>query len=153
MGIFNCIGTRAKEATNKIKKETKLKFKISENKNKILDVYEEIGKKVYEKHVREENINIKEDLNVECEKLDKLSEEIENARSEILKLYQKMQCNNCYAEIDYKSKFCPECGKRQTDEETVKEEALEKLENTEVSLENEAEAQIIQEELKENIEE
>ena len=153
MGIFNSIGTRATEATKKIKTETKLKFKISENKHKILDVYEEIGKKVYEKHIREENINIKEDLKQECETLDKLSKEIENARSEILRLYQKMQCNNCYAEIDCSSKFCQECGKRQTDEKTVKEEALEKLENSEITLENEKEAQIVEEELKENIEE
>lgn len=153
MGIFNSIGNRATEATKKIKTETKLKFKISENKNKILDVYEEIGKKVYEKHIREENINIKEDLKKECETLDELSVEIENWRMEILKLYQKKQCYNCYAEINYSSKFCPECGKRQTDEKTVKEEALEKLENSQISPENEKEVEIVEQELKGNIEE
>ena len=153
MGIFNSIGARATEATKKIKTETKLKFKISENKNKILDIYEEIGKKVYEKHIREEDINIKEDLKEEYEALDRLSKEIENARSEILQLYQKKQCYNCYAEIESSSKFCPECEKRQTDEKTVKEEALEKLENSEIAPENEKEAKIVEEELKENIEE
>jgi len=153
MGIFNSIGTRATEATKKIKKETKLKLKISENKNKILDIYEEIGKKVYEKHVREENIDIQEDLKQECDILDKLSKEIEDARREMLKLYQKMQCYNCYAEIDCSCKFCPECGKRQTEKETVKEEALEELKHSDIKPENEKEAKIVENELKENIEE
>ena len=152
MGVFNSIGTRTVEATAKIKKETKLKFKISEDKNKILDIYEEMGKKIYEKHVREENIEIKEFLKEEFEKLDNLSKEIENARTEILALYHKMQCYNCYAEIDSDYKFCPECGKRQTNENTVKEDALEKLENADITPENEKEAEIVKSELKENIE-
>ena len=77
------------EEKRKIAKETKLKMKINENKGKITDIYEEIGKKVYEKHVREENIDIKADLEEECKKLDELSKEIEEARIEILKLNQK----------------------------------------------------------------
>ena len=52
----------AAELTGKIAKEAKLKMKMSENKAKIEDIYEEIGKKVYEKHIREENINIKDGL-------------------------------------------------------------------------------------------
>ncbi|MGN1301187.1 MAG: hypothetical protein ACI4U9_01475, partial [Clostridia bacterium] len=75
MGFFNEIGKKTTEATSKITKETKLKLKINENKNKISDIYEEIGKKVYEKHVREENISIKEELQEECGKLDELSNE------------------------------------------------------------------------------
>ena len=56
MGFFNDIGKKTSEATSKIAKETKLKMKINENKGKIKELYEEIGKKVYEKHVREENV-------------------------------------------------------------------------------------------------
>lgn len=151
MGIFNDIGTKATETTNKIKQETKLKFKINDNKSKILDVYEEIGKKVYEKHVREENIDIKNDLKEECEKIDKLSNEIEIARNEILKLNKKMQCHNCYAEIDCKCKFCPECGAKQNNNETAKNEALDELENSEISPENKEEAEIVKDELENNI--
>ena len=61
MGFFNDLGKKTTEATSKITKETKLKLKMNENKGKISDLYEEIGKKVYEKHIREENINIKEE--------------------------------------------------------------------------------------------
>ncbi|MEI3402045.1 MAG: hypothetical protein V8R51_06970 [Clostridia bacterium] len=38
--------------TGKPAKEAKLRTKINENKSDINDIYKEIGKKVYEKHVR-----------------------------------------------------------------------------------------------------
>ena len=45
----------AAEKTGKIAKEAKLKLKISDNKSKINDIYEEIGKKVYQKHASNED--------------------------------------------------------------------------------------------------
>lgn len=113
MGFFNDIGKKTTEATSKITKETKLKLKMNDNKGKISDLYEEIGKKVYEKHVREENINIKEELQEQCGKIDILSKEIEEARKEILKLNKKRQCTNCYTEIDKDAIFCSKCGAKQ----------------------------------------
>ena len=56
MGFFSDLGKKTSETTSKIAKETKLKLKINENKGKIDDIYEEIGKKVYEKHIREEKV-------------------------------------------------------------------------------------------------
>ena len=123
MGFFNELGKKTTEATNKITKETKLKFKINDNKNKISDIYEEIGKKVYEKHVREENFNIKEELLEQCKKIDELSKEIEEARKEILLLNKKRQCSKCYAEIDKESVFCSKCGEKLQTEENVEKEA------------------------------
>lgn len=145
MGFFNDIGKKTTEATSKITKETKLKLKMNENKGKISDLYEEIGKKVYEKHVREENINIKEELQEECKKIDALSKEIEEARKEILKLNKKRQCPNCYTEIEKDAIFCPKCGAKQEPEaeiiqevpETAKEEAKEV--EAEENIENEDE--------------
>ena len=122
---------------------------ISENKGKIEDIYEEIGKKVYEKHIREENIDIKAELAEECSKLDALSKEIEEARLEILKLNQKKLCSKCSAEIESAAMFCPKCGEKQTEEPTVKEEALEKLENGEVEPGKEQEAESVIEEIQE----
>lgn len=121
MEIFNNIGSKTFEITQRIKAESKLKLKIGENKSKILDIYEEIGKKVYEKHVTEEEINIKEYLKQEYEEIDNLSHEIEMARLQILKLHKKIQCHNCYAEIDSMSKFCPECGANQNNNEIINE--------------------------------
>ena len=149
MGFFNDIGKKTSEATSKIAKETKLKMKINENKGKIKELYEEIGKKVYEKHVREENVIIKEELAEECAKLDGLCKEIEEARKEILTLNQKKVCSNCYAEIEKEAQFCPKCGERQTEEKTVLEKAEEKLEEAEIKPEKEAEAKEVKEELEE----
>ena len=125
---------------------------MNENKGKINDIYEEIGKKVYEKHVREENIDIKADLQEECAKIDSLSKEIEDSRLEILKLNQKRLCAKCSAEIEKGALFCPKCGEKQPaeqEENTVKEEALEKLENGEVAPGKEKEAEAVIEDLKE----
>ncbi|MDO5555190.1 MAG: zinc ribbon domain-containing protein [Clostridia bacterium] len=147
MGFFNDLGKKTTETTSKIAKETKLKMKISENKGKIKELYEDIGTKVYEKYIREENINIKEDLAEQCSKIKELSVEVEEARKEILKLNNKKLCEKCFAQIDKDMQFCPKCGEKQNEEKTVFENAEEKLENAEISLENVKEAEIVKEEL------
>ena len=55
MDFFDKLGQKASEAykvtadkTGKLAKETKLKFKMSDLKNQISDIYEEIGKIIYE---------------------------------------------------------------------------------------------------------
>lgn len=154
MGFFSDLGKKTSETTSKIAKETKLKLKINENKGKIDDIYEEIGKKVYEKHIREEKIDIKDDLLADCSKIDELAKEIEDARLEILKLNQKKLCSKCSAEIENSSMFCPKCGEKQNPEEkAVKEEALEKLEEGVVEPGKEQEAESVKEDIKEEINE
>lgn len=154
MGFFSDLSKKTTETTGKIARETKLKLKINENKGKIEDIYEEIGKKVYEKHVREEKIEIKDDLLEECSKIDELANEIEDARLEILKLNQKRICNKCSAEIEDSAMFCPKCGEKQEHEEhAVKEEALEKLEAGEVTPGKEKEAESVKEDIKEELKE
>ena len=58
MGFFDTLGKKATEAynvttkkTGELAKEAKLRMKINENKSNINDLYKEIGKKVYEKHL------------------------------------------------------------------------------------------------------
>lgn len=147
MGFFNDLGKKTTETTNKIAREAKLKMKINENKGIIKDLYETIGKKVYENHVREENIDIREFIKDDCLKIDKLSNEIEKARKEILELSNKKMCKKCFAEIEKNAMFCPKCGEKQTEEKTVFEKAEQKLEEVEISPENEKEAEIVKEEL------
>lgn len=152
MGFFSDIGKKTSETTSKIAKETKLKMKINENKGKITDLYEVVGKKVYEQHVKGETENLAEYISDECAKLDSLAKEIEDARLEILKLNQKRLCQNCSAEIEKGAQFCPKCGQKQnSDEPTVAESALEKLENTEIAPDKKEEAEIVKEELVEKI--
>ena len=158
MEFFDKLGKKATEAykvtadkTGKIAKETKLKFKIGELKTQINDIYEEIGQKVYEKHVREEDISIQDDLEEQCTKIDVLSDEIESLLQQCLELKDKRQCKECYKEIEKEDKFCPNCGAKQTDEPAKEVEVLETLENTKVKEENEEEKNIVEEELKKEI--
>lgn len=158
MEFFDKLGKKASEAakitadkTGKLAKETKLKFKMGELRNQINDIYQEIGKRVYEKHIREEDICIKKDLEEQCTKIDVLSDEIDSLLKECLELKDKKQCQSCYKEIEKDVKFCPNCGEKQTQEQPKEVEVLEKLENTEVAEEKETEKQIVIEELQESI--
>lgn len=103
----------AAEKTSKIAKETKLKLKINENKSKINDLYEEIGKKVYQKHTDTGDVCIKKDLEEECAKIDILSAEIEKYHKEILDLSDLKKCVKCNEPMDKNAKFCPKCGVEQ----------------------------------------
>ena len=138
MDFFDKLGKKASEAykvtadkTGKIAKETKLKFKISELKSKIEEIYEEIGKKVYEKHVAKEEISIEEDLAEQCNNIDQMSNEIEKLLQECLELKDKKQCPECFKEIDKNMKFCPECGAKQETEQVKEPEII--IETTENS--------------------
>lgn len=159
MEFFDKLGKKASEAykvtadkTGKIAKETKLKFKIGELRTQINGIYEEIGKKVYEKHVREEELCIKKDLEEQCTQIDILSDEIDGLLKECLELKDKRQCPNCYKEIEKDVKFCPNCGEKQTDEPAKEVEILEELENTQVEEDNETEKQIVMDDLQQDIE-
>lgn len=155
MGFFDNLGKKASaaydataEKTGKLAKEAKLRMKINENKSNINDLYKEIGKKVYEKHVREENIDIKTELEEECTKIDVLSAEIETCLKSILELKSKKQCEQCHAEIDLESVFCQKCGAKQPEIEVKEAEVIiDKLENADVKPENATEKKIVEEDV------
>ena len=103
----------AAEKTSKLAKEAKLKMKINENKSKINELYQEIGRKVYQKHTANEDLCIKKDLEEECAKIDIISAEIEKYHKEILELSNLKNCVKCKEPMDKDAKFCPKCGEEQ----------------------------------------
>ncbi len=115
----------AAEKTGKLAKETKLKIKINDNKSKINVLYQEIGKKVYQKHIDEQEICIKKDLEEECAKIDILANEIDSYHKEILGLSDQKSCINCKEPIDIKAKFCPNCGTEQPGNKAIEPEVIE----------------------------
>lgn len=155
MDFFNKLGKKVSETydataekTSKLAKEAKLRMKINENKSDIKELYREIGKKVYEKHVREENIDIKTELEEECTKIDVLSSEIETCLKSILELKQRKQCPKCHSEIELDSAYCPKCGEKQPEVEPEVKEAddiIDDLESIEIKPENETEKEIVEE--------
>ena len=135
MDIFEKIGDAANktykytaEKTSKIAKETKLKMQINEYKGDIKDLYIEIGENVYEKYVKNEELDLS-DLQAKCEMIQDFSDKIVECKDEILKIKEKRQCKNCYEEIDLFVNYCPNCGAEQ--EKIVNEE------NNEDNIENE----------------
>ena len=132
MDFFDKLGKKASEAykvtadkTGKIAKEAKLKIKINELKSEINTIYEEIGKIVYQKHIREDEFDISKDVDEYCTKIDCLSDEIDLILKQCLELKDKRQCPNCYTEIEKNVKFCPECGAKQ---EEIQEEPAKEVE-------------------------
>ena len=126
MEFFNKISEKASTAykvtaakTGKLAKEAKLKLKMSNLKSQINDIYLDIGAKIYEKHLLKEDINIKNDLEEECTKIDILTNQIDEILNECLELNNKKQCLKCFAKIDKDCKFCPECGTKQEDTSNI----------------------------------
>lgn len=139
MEFFDKLGKKASEAykitadkTGKIAKETKMKLKISELRTQVNDIYEEIGKKVYEKHIREDEMSIENELEEKCTKIDVLSDEIDSLLKQCLELNNKKQCPKCYAEIEKEVKFCPNCGEKLETEQAKEVEIIEEIEVEEV---------------------
>ena len=110
----------ASQKTGELAKEAKIKMKMNENKSKIKDLYEEIGKIIYQKHINKEEVKIKEDLDSYCSQIDEISKEQEKLQEEVLALKNKRICENCYTEIELNVKYCPHCGFEQS-EETVED--------------------------------
>lgn len=125
--------------TSKIAKEAKWKMNISENKGKIDEIYEIIGKKVYENHVREEKQDLLKMVKPECDLIDQLASEIEIARKEILKLKDKKQCPKCDYEMELVFKYCPNCGEKQQEELEAQTVLQEKQQETDHSIQEKKE--------------
>ena len=123
------------EKTTKIAKIAKLKALMNEDKQKVEDLYNEIGKKLYENHVRAEKIDIVSKIEDICKEIDAYADEIELTRKEILKLKDLKQCKKCSYEMELEYKFCPNCGEEQKEVLENKEENSENLSN--VKKENE----------------
>ncbi len=116
MDIINKIGKKATETykmtaerTGKIAKEAKLKMEINNYNSNVQELYTEIGKKVYLKYHEEEEITL-DDIKDELNKIDTITEQIDKANDEIMKLKDKVKCKNCSFEMDEEFKYCPNCG-------------------------------------------
>lgn len=110
------------QQTNRLAMIAKLKWKMNDYKCKIDDLYEELGKTVYENNVRENMQDFEEIKEEQCKQIDELASKIESCRKKILKLNNKRQCENCYTEIYSAYNYCPNCGESQNSILKTKEE-------------------------------
>lgn len=150
MDFFDKLGKQASktykyttEKTSKIAREAKLKMQMNEHKGQIEELYNKIGKRLYENHVLDDDIDI--DIEKEVEEyfieIDELCDRIGEERKEILTLREKKQCPNCFCEIELDYNYCPNCGDEQKNsnyedinsnkEERIKDEKVEQNEESE----------------------
>lgn len=116
------------QQTNRLAMIAKLKWKMNNYKCKIDDLYEELGKTVYENNVRENMKDFEEIKEEQCKQIDELASKIELCRKKILKLNNKRQCENCYTEIYSAYNYCPNCGESQNSILKTKEKNSKKYE-------------------------
>lgn len=125
MDFFDKLGKQASKTyeyttkkTSKLAREAKLKMQMNEHKGKIEELYEEIGKKMYEHHVNDQalDIDIESVLEEYCIQIDELCDRIEEERKELLTLREKKQCPNCFCEIELDYNYCPNCGDEQKED-------------------------------------
>ena len=124
MGFFDKIGKKASEAykitadkTEKVATETRMRLKMSDLKSQINSIYGEIGKKVYENHLCNNNECCKNGLEEKCAKIDELSNEINNLEKQCLELRSMKKCKKCQTEIDKMAKYCYNCGEKQEEQQ------------------------------------
>ena len=121
----------AAESAGKIAREIKLKTQMANNKLQIKDLYEDIGKNVYEKYLLKEKIDIDSDFTTDCSMIDILAGEIEEIRKEILSLKELKQCPECNYEIGIDYHYCPNCGCEQDlDKKDMKNDGPATIETT-----------------------
>lgn len=139
MDFFDKLGQKASETykytaqkTSKLAKEAKLKMAMNEEKEKIEHCYHEIGKKVYENHIREEKQDLQQVLQEACERIDTMASKVEKYRKEILELRDRKQCKNCYEEIEADANYCPNCGYEQVLQNKTKEQTKQQQEIIEI---------------------
>ena len=110
------------EKSNKIIDDTKNKIEISTKEDEILDVFQNIGKTVYDKYVKKQD---KFDFSKECNKIDKIKLEICKLEEKILDNKNLKKCKKCETLIDAEAKFCFKCGdKQKAPAKKVKKEEL-----------------------------
>ena len=114
---------------SKLARDAKLKMQMNEHKDEIEDLYLQIGKKLYEHHIKDKGLDIDIEAVLEeyCIQIDELCDRIEEERKEILTLKDKKQCPNCFCEIELDYNYCPNCGDEQNEEFARVEEYTQEL--------------------------
>ena len=118
MDLFNKLGKKAtetfqntKEKTAKITEEYKIKATLADDKLKISELLNEIGKIVYE--ARENHQDIDENIIEEkCEQIDKIKREMKDLEEKILELKDILICSGCGNKVSANDKFCSVCGEK-----------------------------------------
>ena len=113
------------EKSGKMIEEAKMKMSISSSENEISQIYESIGKTVYDMYKEGEDVG--KVFTKEAKKIDKLNADIDDMNKKILYNKKMRICENCGKTISLDSIFCAGCGIKQKTVK-IKEEVKNKKE-------------------------
>jgi Zn finger protein HypA/HybF involved in hydrogenase expression len=101
----------AAKKSSELVEVTKLNMNIGAEEDKIRKIYTEIGKAVYDKYAKEEEVD--EAFRGQYEKIVSIEKAIEEMKQKILEMKNTKLCPNCSAELERDIAFCPKCGAKQ----------------------------------------
>ncbi len=99
------------EKSGKMFEEAKLKMSISSKEGEIADIYESMGKTVYDMYKSGEDVG--KVFTKEAKKIDKLNSQIDEMEKKILYNKKLRVCEKCGKTISLESTFCSGCGTKQ----------------------------------------
>jgi ribosomal protein L40E len=118
MAFFEHLGKKVSEAAQVAAKKsselvevTKLNSNINSEENKIKELYQQIGKNVYEKFVGGEDVFA--EANDTCLEIKSKEEIIAGLKQKILEIRNIKLCEQCGAELSRDTAFCSKCGAKQ----------------------------------------
>ncbi|MEG0873332.1 MAG: zinc ribbon domain-containing protein [Clostridia bacterium] len=113
------------DKSGKLIEETKLKFNVNDKELEIDEIYQIMGKTVYDAYKAGDDVG--KVFTKECKKVDKELKEINEMKKKILYNKDLRECFNCGEIIAVNSTFCQNCGEKQKPvkiKEEVKEEKV-----------------------------
>lgn len=116
------------DKTNNLITQTKLNFAVSETEGKIKEIYTQMGKKVYEKHLNGDDVY--EELEESCMKIDDLMAEAADLREKLAEVKDSVKCSECGEYNKKTSIYCSKCGSVLRDTEAEQAVKAEETEET-----------------------
>lgn len=135
------IAKEVAKRTSNVIAHTKLTFAVNEAQSKIKDIYGEIGKTLYTKHL--DGIDCGEDFTDSFAQLDNLMDEVEALTAKIAELKNSLKCPECGAYNSSESDYCSKCGAHLVKEETEEEDGAVDDAFTEADMDDEDDEDVI----------
>lgn len=95
--------------TNNIITQTKLSFAVSETEGKIKEIYESMGKTLYENYLEDGSASAQ--MKESCEKLDALMSELYDLKEKISEVKDSVRCE-CGEYNQKTAAYCSKCGSK-----------------------------------------
>ncbi len=118
-GVTDAASFTAKK-TSELTGIAKLKYAIHTCEQKLDKCFAEIGRLFYES--QKEGTDHASEIATLIMQVEKLTSDLAINNAELMKLRKAVTCDSCGAEIAKECIFCPVCGKKMDEDETIEEE-------------------------------